>query len=46
MDYGVAQAFCSRLEQKDVHLFTGEALNEIMDLEPEDGERDNDDKGG
>ena len=52
MDYDVARAFCSHITPKAVLLFTGEALNEGMDFEPEDGEGDDcndeggDDKGG
>ena len=47
LDYGVAQAFCSQIIPKAVLLFTGEALDNGMDFEPEDGEGDdNDDEGG
>ena len=46
LDYNVAQAFCSHTVPKDVILFTGEALNNNMEFEPEDGEVDYDDDGG
>ena len=47
MDYDVAHVFCSHIVPKAVLLFTGEALDDVMDFEPEDGEGDNDnDKGG
>ena len=42
LDYDVAQAFCSHIVPKAVLLFTGEALNDGMDFEPEDGEGDDD----
>ena len=38
MDYNVAQAFCSHITPKAVLLFTGEALKNDTDFEPEDGE--------
>ena len=38
MDYDIAQAFCSHIVPKAVLLFTGEALDDGMDFEPEDGE--------
>ena len=46
MDYHVAQALCSHIVPKAVLLFTGEALDDVMDFELEDlyGE-DNNDKG-
>ena len=43
LDYDVDQAFCSHSLPKAVLLFTGEALNDVMDFESEDGERDDDD---
>ena len=43
MDYDVAQAFCSYILPKAVLLFTGEALNDGIYFELEDGEGDNDD---
>ena len=46
LDYDVAQAFCSHIVPKAVLLFTGEALNNGMDFEPEDGEGDDNNKGG
>ena len=46
LDYDVAQAFCSHIVPKAVLLFTGEARNNDMDLEPEDGEVDDDNEGG
>ena len=38
LDYDVAQAFCSHIVPKAVLWFTGEASNNGMDFEPEDGE--------
>ena len=46
LDYDVAQAFCSHIAPKAVLLFTGEALNDGMEFEPEDIEGGDDDKGG
>ena len=46
LDYNIDQAFYSHTIPKAVILFTGEALNNSMDFEPEDGEGDYDDKGG
>ena len=46
LDYDVAQAFCSHILPKAVLLFTGEALDNGMDFEPEDGEGDDSSKGG
>ena len=43
LDYDVAQAFCSHIAPKAVLLFTGEALDDGMDFETEDGEGDDDD---
>ena len=40
LDYDVAQAFCSHIVTKAVLLFTGEALNDIMEFEPVYGEVD------
>ena len=37
LDYNVAQAFCSHIVPKAVLLFTGEALGDGMDFDPEDG---------
>ena len=37
LDYDVAQAFCSHIVPKAVILFTGEAPDNIMDFETEDG---------
>ena len=46
MGYDVAQAFCSDIVPKVVLLFTGEAPDDGMDFEPEDGEGENDDDEG
>ena len=47
MDYNLAQEFYSHIVPKAVLLFTGEALGNIMEFEPEDGEgEDDNDKGG
>ena len=46
LDYDVAQAFCSHTVPKAVLFFTGEALVEVVDFEPEYGEGDNDNKEG
>ena len=47
LDYNVAQTLWSYIVPKAVLLFTGEALNDGMEFEPEDGEGDyNDNKGG
>ena len=46
LGYDVAQAFCSHIVPKAVLLFTGEALDDGMEFEPEDGEGDNDDHEG
>ena len=47
LDYDIAQSLCSHIVPKAVILFTGEALNDGMDFEPEDGEGDDDkDKEG
>ena len=47
LDYNVAQAFCSHIVHNAVLLFMGEALDDVMGLEPEDGEKDDsNDKGG
>ena len=49
IDYDIAQAFCSHIVPKAVLLFTGEALDDGMDFEPEDGYFDNNNyeyKGG
>ena len=47
MDYDISQAFCSHIVPKAVLLFTGEALNDRMDFETEDGEgNDESNKGG
>ena len=43
LEYDVAQSFCSHVAPKAVLLFTGEALNDGTDFEPEDGEEDNND---
>ena len=40
MDYDVAQSLCSHIVPKAVLLFTGEALDDGMEFEPEDGEGD------
>ena len=45
LDYEVAQAFCSHIVPKDVLLFTGEALDNGMYFEPEDGDEYDSDKG-
>ena len=46
MDYNVAQAFCSHIIPKALLLFTGEALDDGMEFEPDDGEGDDDDDKG
>ena len=47
LDYDIAQAFCSHIVPKAVLLFTGEALNDGVEFESEDGEGDDEDnKGG
>ena len=46
LDYDVAQALCSHIVPKVVLLFTGEAPDNGMDFEPEDGEGDNDGNKG
>ena len=47
LDYDVAQAFCLHIVPKAVILFTGEALDDGMDFEPENGEGDDGkNKGG
>ena len=46
LDCDVAQAFCLHIVPKAVLLFTGEALNNGMDFEPEDGEGYGDDGEG
>ena len=46
LDYNVTQAFCSHIVPKVVLLFTGEAPDNGMDFEPEDGEGDNDGNKG
>ena len=48
LGYDVAQAFCSHIVPKAVLLFTGEALGNGIDFEPEDlegGDNNDDDKG-
>ena len=47
LELEVAQMFCSYIVPKAVLLFTGEALIDGMDFEPEYGEGyDDDEKGG
>ena len=46
LDYDVAQTFCSHIVPKAVLLFTGEALNNGIFFEPEDGEGYGDDGEG
>ena len=46
LDYNIAQALCSHIAPKSVLLFTGEAPDVGMEFEPEDGEGDDDDRGG
>ena len=45
LDYDIAQAFCSHIVPNAVLLFKGDALDNGMYFEHEDGEEDND-KGG
>ena len=46
LDYDVAQAFWSHNVPKAVLLFTGKALDDGMEFEPEDGEGEDNDEGG
>ena len=47
LDYDVAQVLCSHIVPKAVLLFTGDALGDGMEFEPEDGEGDDEyDEGG
>ena len=46
MYYNVAQAFYSHIVPTAVLLFTGEALDDGMEFEPEDGEGEDDVKKG
>ena len=48
LDYDGAQAFCSHIVPKTVLLFTGQALDDGIDFEPEDleGDKDEDEEGG
>ena len=46
MDYDISQAFCSHIAPKAVLLFTGEALDDGMEFEMEDGEGDDNGNGG